>query len=241
MVKKERHLSHIMQFLFFPLILIASFGLTACETAILNQPPNQSSSFPSDPGTPQSLAENFVLNSTVNVTRITIWGVYNGTGTPTPSTDNFTVIFHADSSGLPGIPLSTQNNVPVISQATGGTVGGSPEYIFYLTLMTPVTLTPGTYWVEIYNDTTADAGNIFEWETGTVDTTNGISNSARSSTVPGSGWVAPAAAPIDLAIQIMATRVTSIPTMTEWGMIIFMVLAGFGCVYYLRRHRRAER
>ena len=32
----------------------------------------------------------------------------------------------------------------------------------------------------------------------------------------------------------------AIPTMTEWGMIIFVVLAGLGAVYYLRRQRRAE-
>ena len=30
----------------------------------------------------------------------------------------------------------------------------------------------------------------------------------------------------------------TVPTMTEWGMIIFMVLAGLGSVYYLGRHRR---
>ncbi|HXX80638.1 MAG TPA: DNRLRE domain-containing protein [Thermodesulfovibrionales bacterium] len=30
----------------------------------------------------------------------------------------------------------------------------------------------------------------------------------------------------------------SVPTMTEWGMIIFMILAGLGSVYYLRRRRR---
>jgi hypothetical protein len=30
-----------------------------------------------------------------------------------------------------------------------------------------------------------------------------------------------------------------VPTMTEWGMIIFMFLAGLGSVYYLRRRRRA--
>ena len=29
--------------------------------------------------------------------------------------------------------------------------------------------------------------------------------------------------------------ISAIPTMTEWGMIIFMVLAGLGAVYYLRR------
>ena len=36
-----------------------------------------------------------------------------------------------------------------------------------------------------------------------------------------------------------ALRQGEIPTMTEWGMIIFMVLAGVGAVYYLRRQRRA--
>jgi hypothetical protein len=34
-----------------------------------------------------------------------------------------------------------------------------------------------------------------------------------------------------------APQAATIPTMTEWGMIIFMVLAGFGSLYYLRRKR----
>jgi len=33
---------------------------------------------------------------------------------------------------------------------------------------------------------------------------------------------------------------TAIPTMTEWGMIFFVVLAGLGAVYYLGRKRRTE-
>jgi ubiquitin-large subunit ribosomal protein L40e len=36
-------------------------------------------------------------------------------------------------------------------------------------------------------------------------------------------------------------RELSIPTMTAWGMIIFMILAGLGALFYLRRSRRAER
>jgi len=32
--------------------------------------------------------------------------------------------------------------------------------------------------------------------------------------------------------------VSSVPTMTEWGMIVFAVLAGLGSVYYLRRQKR---
>ncbi len=34
--------------------------------------------------------------------------------------------------------------------------------------------------------------------------------------------------------------ITAVPTMTEWGMIVFMVLAGFTAVYYLRRMRMAS-
>ena len=30
---------------------------------------------------------------------------------------------------------------------------------------------------------------------------------------------------------------TSVPTLSEWGMIIFMVLMGLGSIYYLRRRR----
>lgn len=29
-----------------------------------------------------------------------------------------------------------------------------------------------------------------------------------------------------------------IPTLNEWGMIIFIILAGLGSVYYLRRQKR---
>lgn len=41
-------------------------------------------------------------------------------------------------------------------------------------------------------------------------------------------------------IRAEGTQQANIPTMTEWGMIIFMVLAGLGSVYYLRRQRRTE-
>jgi hypothetical protein len=32
----------------------------------------------------------------------------------------------------------------------------------------------------------------------------------------------------------------AVPTMTEWGMIIFVLFAGLGAIVYLRRQRRAE-
>lgn len=33
---------------------------------------------------------------------------------------------------------------------------------------------------------------------------------------------------------------TAVPSMTEWGMIIFMVLAGLGAVYFIRRQKTAK-
>jgi hypothetical protein len=40
---------------------------------------------------------------------------------------------------------------------------------------------------------------------------------------------------IDITIEALTI---GIPTMTEWGMIVFMILAGFGAAVYLRRHRK---
>jgi len=36
-----------------------------------------------------------------------------------------------------------------------------------------------------------------------------------------------------------ALSTTAVPTMTEWGMIIFVVLAGLGPICFLRRQRKA--
>jgi hypothetical protein len=33
---------------------------------------------------------------------------------------------------------------------------------------------------------------------------------------------------------------TTVPTMNEWGIIIFIVLAGLGAAFYLRKSKRAE-
>jgi hypothetical protein len=32
----------------------------------------------------------------------------------------------------------------------------------------------------------------------------------------------------------------SVPTMNEWGIIIFMVLAGLGAIYFIRRQKTAK-
>jgi hypothetical protein len=40
--------------------------------------------------------------------------------------------------------------------------------------------------------------------------------------------------------QVSATTTFSVPTMNEWGMILFMLFAGFGSIYYMRRQKRVN-
>jgi hypothetical protein len=44
----------------------------------------------------------------------------------------------------------------------------------------------------------------------------------------------------DVLVTTPTTTSSSIPTMSKWGIIIFIVLAGLGAIYYLRRQRKAE-
>jgi hypothetical protein len=245
MFKKYRSISSILRVLFFSLVLIAiSSGFAFAQTVIWNQAPNQVQAYDSNSAQNQTIADNFIVSSTANVTQIKIWGIYvNGSADGTGSgTDHFTIIFHANNAGLPGATISTLSNVPMTRQLTGVTnvIGSFTEYLFTLTPATPVTLNPGTYWVEIYNDITGSTDH-FLWETGTLDPTNGISGSAYSHTVPGSSWSS--LSNTDFAIEITKESEpinTSVPTMNEWGMIIFIALAGLGAVYFIRRQRRAE-
>jgi hypothetical protein len=49
-------------------------------------------------------------------------------------------------------------------------------------------------------------------------------------------WDAIAAYHDNIRIEVLPPA--SVPTMNEWGMIVFVVFAGFGSVYFLRRKRR---
>jgi 6-phosphogluconolactonase (cycloisomerase 2 family) len=62
-------------------------------------------------------------------------------------------------------------------------------------------------------------------------------NVSPSQTIEGSntGLLQPTGIAVDGRDLLM-----SIPSLTEWGMIIFLVLAGLEAVYYLRRQRRAN-
>ena len=71
---------------------------------------------------------------------------------------------------------------------------------------------------------------------------NGVTfNSPNSAlTTDQRGVMRPQGALYDIGAYEYQAAPASVPTMNEWGMIIFIVLAGLGAIYYLRRYRRAE-
>jgi hypothetical protein len=76
---------------------------------------------------------------------------------------------------------------------------GVHEWEFTLTLGTPVNLTAGTYWIELFNDTTGNPDDFF-WETGNLDPTHGGPGSGWTTATPGVAWNFDGAT--DMAIQI---------------------------------------
>ncbi len=138
------------------------------DVSYISQQPNHSSGNLSDADPHPSLgvnklADDFLLLRDGTVHKINIWGGYTG-NTPV-ATDAFTVIFHENAGGLPGTVIATDATVASSRALTGETFLGVDEYAFNLTLTAPVSLTAGTYFVEIFNDTTGDA-TTFIWERG---------------------------------------------------------------------------
>lgn len=68
----------------------------------------------------------------------------------------------------------------------------------------------------------------------------GITNSSGGPSNISSVTVSTVNGPVDGGCSVSAPSV-SVPTLTEWGIIIFMLAAGLGSVCHLRKRRRRER
>ena len=177
------------------------------DVVLIDQQPNQSNGIFSDAscdicgsGT-QVIADDFTLDFGFTINQIVLWTGYYPGNVP-PATDVFTVIFHNDAGGIPGTTISTELTVPYVRVQTGMILFGVDEWMHTLTLASPVALSAGTYWVEIYNDTGFATDDMF-WEVGNLDPFHGIAGSAWDTTAPGSAWIWDGAS--DLAFQLIST------------------------------------
>ena len=117
-------------------------------------------------------------------------GVYSPAETPLP-TDSFTIVFYADNAGLPGAAAGTfpvGNSVGRVDSTVDLNLGGGIIFDIYnytATVNQPVTMGT-TYWLSIFNDTTADADDSWFWGTGTTGTAARSNNQASWMLLPGS-------------------------------------------------------
>jgi len=167
----------------------ASF--TCPEPTCLEQAPNQSNGIFSDTDCDlcgsgvQVLAENFVLAGEIPINALTFFGgYYPGDNSIDP--DCFTVIFREDGGGVPGAEIAREDCLPADDKLdTGIDLFGVSEYMY--TINTDITLPGGTYYVEIYNNTSGNGDSWF-WEVGDFDSQNGVMGSAWTPNMPEEPW-----------------------------------------------------
>ncbi|MEZ5313619.1 MAG: hypothetical protein R2862_08200 [Thermoanaerobaculia bacterium] len=219
------------------------------ETPLLVQAPNQSNGLFSDAncaacGTgQQSIAEDFVLAADATIGQIVMWGGYfPGNQIPNPA-DSFTVIFHSDSASLPGGSVASETLVPTSAVTTGVTLFGVSELEIVFDI-TPVALTAGTYWVEIFTNSTGTTDQFF-WEVGNLDGTNGRLNNAFSFSAPGAAWntgnpVADVAVVLCPAAVVVVPdeSILAIPTLGTIGLVTMVLLLLATGVFLMARRRQ---
>jgi hypothetical protein len=139
----------------------------------------------------QTVADNFVYNYYPGngISGIVIWGGYYPEDIPN-TTDDFTIILHADNSGQPGSVIVTVTNLQPDSRVpTGVVLFGTHEYMFTFDFLNnPIWLPQGNaiYWIELFNNS-IQSGNFY-WELGGLDTVRGVAGSAWDMTTPGTNW-----------------------------------------------------
>jgi hypothetical protein len=138
------------------IVVGSSLATSTGAATIYDNGPFETSAFRSDADSTSRAGDDILLASADTVRSITFWGLYGFSNTP-PAVDDFTLAFYNDSSGPSVPPFATTTFSSVIRVDTGVDVGGSDIYEYTANLATPVALLgTTTYWLTIFNDTTAD-------------------------------------------------------------------------------------
>jgi Zn-dependent metalloprotease len=148
--------------------------------------------------TRRSRAESFSLTNTRAITAVTIWGYYPNNGLS--GNDNFTLVFHRESGGLPGTAIKSITNAPFSRTLTGLAVNGMPENQITFPISTSFLLPAGNYFIEIFNNTVGNPNN-WVWESSEYLAAPGF---VQANECPGVNWRT-GNGQYDLAIRIDGT------------------------------------
>jgi hypothetical protein len=198
-----------------------------------------------------TIADDFVVTTTSKLSEIRVCFL---TDTPTAE-----LYIYADNGGVPGpsvtAPLfGSPTTDSVVTTTFNDNTARCPnnfgwtgrEFMFNATTtgFELPTLSPGRYWLAVVGRGPGSSGNRAYWAT---STNNAPADALVFNPVWGSTyfvaayWTPNPGGNLDIhafAFDI-DSQPTTVPTMNEWGMIIFIVIAGIGSFYYLRRQRSA--
>lgn len=187
----------------------APCSMVQAQTTLLDQQPSQAAVLHDSLGI-ESNCDNFVVPAAGAILdTVTWWGTWNTFGLPLPDTFDIQVL--ADNGGAPGAAIASfPGTVPTVT-ATGPllvTLAGAfnPEYELKVNLPSSVSLTAGTYWLEIFSTNAGGGTDTFLWEMAPLDPINGAPCMAWSLQTPGVNWVTCTALPeTDMALMLEGT------------------------------------
>lgn len=199
--------------------LVVDFG-----RADILQLPDRLGGWGSDVALSLSVADNFaVLNQNIQISNISWWGGYFPFNTP-PVVDSFTIRIHQDDSGLPDGFAEILDMFDIAPERvdTGVDLFYVDEY-FYSIDVEGLNLSPGIYWLEIYNNTSLEKNEWF-WESASLDKEFGLAGMAIAAQTPGVEWFEPASYNYELAFKL-----TTVSVPEPYSGILLIVAMMFIC------------
>ncbi len=173
-----------------------------------------------------------IFNGTFAGNSATVGGaIYTSTGKTVTLTN--TIVVDSPSGGNcggPGTITDGGNNLQF-----GGTVANSCG----ATIPTPVSDPLGSN-VLANNGGPTETIALPEGSAAIDAGNDGVCAAAPVNGVDQRGVTRPQGLHCDIGAYEYVPTAAPIPTLTEWGMITFMLLAGLGAIYYMRRQRKAE-
>ena len=177
-----------------------------------------------DKFTNSTIGWEFTISEPINVTSLGVWDE-GGNGL---ADDHQVGIWHSSGGG----PL-VSTTVTSADPLTNG---------FRYRSVSPFTLQPGSYVIGSFmpngNDLSIDDAQ-YTTQFPVTYTTN--LNGPGGFTIPINAWQGYDGAHFGPNFQFVLATATAVPSLNEWGMIIFMALAGLGSLYYLRKQKGTSR
>lgn len=170
------------------LVAIALSGVSfmAVAAPLFSQTPTVNTGTRSDPSSPPILADDFNLSGSATIRSVSWKGMYFPSGSP-QATDDFTINFYTDAGGTVGGLLNSFHVGNAVNRTNTGQQF-SPGVFFYsysADLGTGIGLGASTYWMSVFDNTSADTNDDWYWAVNT-----GIPGNDRFSFDSGSTWSA---------------------------------------------------